>query len=129
MSNNIAVSAGTRTRIFRLFSSSIASTVRFNAEAKGGGDPSGTIEVDRWYWFVWKHETLPLKAQNAIEKRFADADFLIHVIADQDCEITFESRKPSYTTIGSLLAVILLVAIAAAIFVLTAGPAVGPVGN
>ncbi|GAB5446224.1 hypothetical protein [Gymnodinialimonas sp.] len=121
MSTPIPLKAGERTKIFRLFSSSVPSTINFTAQAEGA-DVSGTVEVARWHWFSWKHETLPLKAQNAIEKGFADADFVIHVTADQDCEVTFARKgagKGFWLVIGLAVGIVVL---AAAMVLFTAPP-------
>ena len=121
MGQKFTIEAGTRTRVLRMFSSSIPSTINFEAVAKEG-DVSGTIEVDRWHWFTWKRETLPLQAQNKVEKGFGDADFLIHVTPDQDCEVTFKPKGLNGSLFVVLLVAIVILAVAAAMIAMTAPP-------
>lgn len=121
MSKNINIEAGMRTKVFRLFSSSIPSTINFDATAKDG-DISGTVEVDRWYWFTWKKETLPLQARNSVEKGFGDADFIIHVTPDQDCEVTFTRRSGGGALNIILLVAVVIIAIGFVMIAMTAPP-------
>lgn len=121
MAKKLFLEAGTRQKIFRLFSSSIPSTIKFNAVARDG-DISGTVEVDRWHWFSWKRETRPLLAHNAIEKGFGDADFVIHVTPDQDCEVTFEGRGAGRGMVVIVLAAVVIVIVAVAMTLLSAPP-------
>ena len=127
MARTTQIKAGVRTKIFRLFSSSIPSTVRFNARVADGGDVTGTVEVARWRWFNWQREAHPLGQQNAVDKGFADADFVIHVTPDQDCEITFERKSAGSAMIFILLAVAVVIVAAAVIMVLATAPASGAV--
>ncbi len=120
MSNRYTIKAGERTKVFRLFSSSIPSTINFEAQAEG--EISGTVEVDRWHWFTWKKETLPLQANNAIEKRYGDADFIIHVTPDQDCEVVFGKKVMGGALFAILLVAVVIVAIAFVMIAATAPP-------
>ena len=112
MSKRFSIAAGQRVKVFRLFSSSIPSTINFEVQAEG--EVSGTVEVDRWYWFNWQKETLPLQPHNAIEKRFGDGDFIIHVTPDQNCEVIFGRKKYGgpLLLIALLASVIILIAMA-----------------
>ncbi|MBY4892039.1 hypothetical protein KUL25_04600 [Rhodobacteraceae bacterium N5(2021)] len=121
MGKTHTIAAGTRAQVFRLFSSSIPSTITFTATAPQG-EVTGTIEVDRWHWFHWTHETLPLCAHNAIEKGFGDVDFLIHVTPDQDCTLTFERRGLGLGLMLAILAALVVVALAVVMIVLTVEP-------
>lgn len=124
MGETFSIKAGERKRVYRLFSSSIPSTINFDANADAG-EITGVVEVDRWHWFSWKRETVPLKRNNAIEKGFGDADFLIHITPDQDCEVVFQSKSVGGPFLIIVLAVILIVAIASVMIALTAPPSGG----
>ncbi|OAN81215.1 hypothetical protein A8B78_09395 [Jannaschia sp. EhC01] len=125
MGKTHTIAAGTRAQVFRLFSSSIPSIINFTATAPQGApkrDVTGTIEVDRWHWFRWTHETLPLRAHNAIEKGFGDVDFLIHVTPDQDCTVTFERRGLGLGLMLAILAALVVVALVVVMSVLMVEP-------
>ncbi|WP_224814803.1 hypothetical protein [Hasllibacter sp. MH4015] len=121
MGKTVDIQAGARTKVFRLFSSSVPSTINFDATAKDG-DISGIVEVDRWHWFSWKRETFPLQSRNSIEKGFADADFIIHVTPDQDCELVFTGKGAGRGLVVIVLAALAIVAIAVAMVLLSAPP-------
>ncbi len=120
MGRRVSVSKGQRTKVFRLFSSSVPSTINF--EAVADGPVGGVVEVDRWHWFSWKTETHPLVAHNAIEKGFADADFVIHVTPDVDCDIVFGRKTGGGALTAILLVAVVIVAIAFVLIALTAPP-------
>ncbi|MEO1491893.1 MAG: hypothetical protein AAFV19_07045 [Pseudomonadota bacterium] len=126
MTRRIALKAGARTRVLRIFSSSIPGPVEFSTEAQG--KISGTVEIDRWHWFAWKRETHPLAPDNRFRKAFGDADYIVHVTPDTDCDIVFRTRHVRAEIFAVILALILIIGLVAAITVWTTMPPGNPAG-
>ena len=63
-----------------------------------------------------------MQAENSVEKGFSDADLVIHVTPDQDCEVTFGGKGATRGLILVVLVAVVVVVIAAAMMLLTAAP-------
>lgn len=118
----VVARAGERTKILHIFSDSVPQQVRFAAAPLVEGEPvGGTVEVVRWHWFVRAPaETLPLRAEQAFDKGFADMDYAIYVTSDSDVRILFRSRHFERSTLVAVLAVVAALGVFGAIFALVA---------
>jgi hypothetical protein len=114
----IIAKAGERTRILHLFSDSIPQTVRFTAEPVAGGEASGAVEVTGSTWLFPKPPVRhPLTREQSFPKGFWDTNYSIHVTPDVDTRITFQSRHFTSKTLMIVLAVVVILAVASAVFV------------
>jgi hypothetical protein len=85
-----AVPAGTRRRVFRRVSSSLAQTIRIDAEPlDGSGDVSGLLEVCGSRWLFSKEpEVFALRSSQVVRKGFWDTRYAVFVIPDRDVRVT-----------------------------------------
>ncbi|MEM6679101.1 MAG: hypothetical protein AAF675_14650 [Pseudomonadota bacterium] len=101
------VPGGRVTRILWLLSIPTSATVRFRAEAVGGGPVGGDVIVRSGRLLTGKERHLRLEAVNTVEKGARESDFSIYLRPDRDCEVTLEGRYPTveaiFTVLGALI--------------------------
>jgi len=106
---NILTPGQERTRILHILSDSVPQTVRFEAEAvRGGGNPSGVVEVERSvFFFTHRKEEHPLQAENNLKKGMFDTSYAVFVTPDQDTKINFKTRHVTSRKLFWVLGIVL----------------------
>jgi len=109
--------AGAKTQVLSLFSDSVPQRIAFDVANVDGTDPSGRIEVETSMLPLMtpRLETLPLQAQNTLQKGWLQTNVAIHVTSDSDAVLAFQTRHLTSRKLWITLAVVAVIGIVAAI--------------
>ncbi len=115
----IEVKAGERKRILHRLSNAMQATYRFAAEPAGGGEHSGSVEVEGSRWIFRKPAVIQaLQSDNSVEKGMWDSRYSVYVIPDSDVTITMKNSGYPKLWLYILIAVV-IVGAASSIFVIS----------
>jgi hypothetical protein len=114
----LILKGGERTKILHILSDSIPQRVRFTASPLVAEAPlNGKVEIVRRHWFAKvPTETFPLRAEQALDKRFADVDYAIFVTPKSDVRIAFRSRHFERNRLFAILVIVLALGVIGALF-------------